>query len=198
MHLNFEVDLDEAQARGLTDRDVEDVKLLMRDVAVVALAMRPERRAVARDQLVDLLVGDVALTPVDMKRARLEAKALRAIRRSTEWLTAAEIADLADLGPANPIGTVSRWKQQGRIFALRQGGKDYYPKYALGPDFHPLPVIKEILAVLAGYAPELLAGWFESTSRFLGGRRPRELVATDPAKVLASARNMIEVQEHHG
>lgn len=46
--------------------------------------------------------------------------------------------------------------------------------------------------------PELLAGWFDSSSRFLGGRRPRELVAVEPAKVLAAARNMIEVREHHG
>ena len=84
------------------------------------------------------------------------------------------------------------------IYALRHRGRDYYPKYALGPDFRPLPVIKEILAVLSGYDPELLAGWFDSTSRFLRGRRPRELVATEPAKVLAAARNMIEVQVHHG
>lgn len=198
MHLNFAVDLDQAQSRGLTNKDVEDVTQMMKDVVVLALTVRPERRGVVRDQLVDLLVGDVSLTPVDMKRARLEAQALRAIRHSTEWLTAAEIADLADLGPANPIGTVSRWKQQGRIYALRQGGKDYYPKYALGPDFRPLPVIKEIMAVLAGYDPELLAGWFDSTSRFLGGKRPRELLATEQALVLAAARNMIEVQEHHG
>lgn len=198
MRLNFEVDLDEAQARGVTNKDVEEVRLLMSDVAAVALTVRPQRRAVAREQLVHLLVGDIALTPVDMKRARLEAKALRAVRHSTEWLTAAEVADLGGLGPANPIGTVSRWKQQGRIYALRHGSKDYYPKYALGPDFHPLPVIKEILALLAGYGPELLAAWFDSTSRFLGGRRPRELVATEPAKVLAAARNMMEVQEHHG
>ena len=194
MHLNFDVDLD--QARGLTDKDLEDVKRLMSDVVAVALAARPRRREAVRDQLVNLLVGDVALTSVDMKRARLEAQAVRAIRQSTEWLTAAEIGDLADLGPANPIATVSRWKQQGRIFALRHGGKDYYPKYALGPDFHPLPVIKDILAVLAGYDPELLAGWFDSTSRFLGGKRPRELVANEPAKALAAARYMIEVQEN--
>lgn len=194
MHLNFEVDLD--QARGLTDKDLEDIKRLMSDVVAVALAARPRRREAVRDQLVNLLVGDVALTSVDMKRARLEAQAVRAIRQGTEWLTAAEIGDLADLGPANPIATVSRWKQQGRIFALRHGGKDYYPKYALGPDFHPLPVIKDILAVLKGYDPELLAGWFDSTSRFLGGKRPRELVANEPAKALAAARNMIEVQEN--
>jgi hypothetical protein len=198
MQLNFAVDLDQAQAQGLSAKDVEDVQQLMKEVVATALTVRPQRRGVVRDQLVDLLVGEVALTPVDMKRARLEAKALRAIRHNTEWLTAAEIADLAGLGPANPIGTVSRWKQQGRIYALRQGGKDYYPKYALGPDFHPLPAIREILAVLAGYDPELLAGWFESTSRFLGGKRPRELVATEPARVVAAAHNEIEVQEHHG
>jgi hypothetical protein len=198
MHLNFAVDLDQAQARGLTRKDVEDVEQLMKDVVVLALTVRPERRVVVRDQLVDLLLGDVALRPVDMKRARLEAQALRAVRQGTEWLTASEIADLADLGPANPIGTVSRWKQQGRIFALRQGGKDFYPKYALGPDFRPLPVVKQIMVVLAGYAPELLAAWFDSTSRFLGGKRPIDLLAIQPEWVLAAARNMVEVQEHHG
>ena len=198
MHLNFAIDLDQAQARSITNKDVEHVQQLMSDVVAVALTVRQERRNVARDQLVDLLVGDVGLTPLDMKRARLEAKTLRAIRHSTEWLTSAEVADLADLGPANPIGTVSRWKQQGRIFALRQGGKDHYPKYALGPDFHPLPVLKEILSVLAGYEPELLAAWFDSSSRLLRGKRPRELVASEPAKVLAAARHMIEMQEHHG
>ena len=61
MHLNFAVDLDQAQARGLTNKDVEDVKRLMKDVVVLALAVRPERRGMARDRLVDLLVGDVAL-----------------------------------------------------------------------------------------------------------------------------------------
>ena len=49
---------------------------------------------------------------------------------------------------------------------------------------------------MEGYDPELLAGWFDSSSRFLGGKRPRELVANEPAKALAAARNMIEVQEN--
>ncbi len=45
------------------------------------------------------------------------------------------------------------------------------------------------MGVLAGYDPELLAAWFDSTSRFLGGKRPRELLTTEPAKVIAAARN---------
>jgi hypothetical protein len=198
VHLSFAVDLDPSRAAGVTDKDVREVEQLMSDVVSLALTIRPERRGSVRDQLVELLVGGISLTPVDMKQARLEAKALLAIRGGAEWLTAAEVAELAGLGPANPIGTVSRWKQQGRIFALRQGGKDFYPRYALGADFHPLPVIKELLAALAGYDAERLAAWFESSSRFLDGKRPREVVATEPANVLAAARNMIEVQEHHG
>ena len=57
-------------------------------------------------------------------------------------------------------------------------------------------MIKEILAVLEGDDPELMASWFDSTSRFLGGKRPRELVTNEPAKALAAARYMIEVQEN--
>lgn len=124
-----------------------------------------------------------------------EARALRAIRGCTDWLTAAEIGHVADLG-ADPTETVSRWKREGRTFALREGDEDVYPRYAFTPDWHPLPVIADILAVLAGYGPELLAAWFDSTSRFLGGRRPRELVATDSAAALAAAANMIAVQEN--
>jgi hypothetical protein len=135
---------------------------------------------------------------VDIKRARLEDKAQRAIQDGTEWLTATEIANLAALGPADPIGTVNRWKTQKHIFALRYGEDDFYPKYALGQDYRPLDAMKEILAVLEGYDPALLAGWFDSTSRFLGGKRPRELIANDAAKVLAAARHMIESREYHG
>lgn len=198
MQLNFAVELDQSKAEGLLESDIQAVHQMVPEMVATALSVRPDRRGAMREQLVALLVGEVALTPLDMKRARLEAQALRSVRSNSEWLTAAEIAELANLGPANPIGTVSRWKQQGRIFALREGSKDFYPKYALGPDFHPLPAIKEILAVLTGYDTEMLATWFDSTSRFLGGKRPRELVATESARVLEAARNMIEVQEHHG
>ena len=38
MHLNFAVDLDPAQARGLTNKDVENVEQLMREVIEVVAA----------------------------------------------------------------------------------------------------------------------------------------------------------------
>lgn len=194
MRLSFEVDLKPDQVRGLTDKDLEDFQRLMSDVIGTAFTVRLERREARRQQLVDLLVGDIAFRPVDMSRARLEAKAARAIQKSTEWLTAAQIATLANLPIANPIAAVGRWKKQGRIFALRRDGKNYYPRFALGSDYRPVPVVRDVIKVLADYHPELLAGWFDSTSHFLGGRRPRDVIAEEPAKVLAGARHQLEVQ----
>ncbi|WP_029528160.1 hypothetical protein [Polaromonas glacialis] len=198
MQVQFAIDIDPSRAARVTDSDIKDVQRLMASVVDIALSLRPARRQDKRDQLVALLLEDAPLRPLDVKRAMLEARALSAVRDGTEWLTATEVAKHANLGLANPIATISRWKQQRRIFALHSGGKDYYPRYALGTDFHPLPVIKDIMAVLPSHDPDLLAAWFDSTSRFLGGKRPRELMATAPAKVLACARNMIEVQENHG
>lgn len=169
---------------------------MLPDLISCALIVRHNRRAAAAQQLVDLLVGHIALKPVDMRLVRMQAQALRAISEGTEWLTSTQIGELAGLGRANPIGTVSRWKQQGRIFALRRGGKDYYPRYGLGADFQPLPAIKQVLATLKCYEAEGLASWFESTSRYLGGKRPREVLATKPDKVLEAARRFMEVRDY--
>ena len=141
---------------------------------------------------------EVAVESIDMKRARLEAEAMRDIRERTEWLTAEEIAGHAGLGTADPIEVVDGWKRQGRVFALRQDGQDHFPMYALDSNFHPLPVMEKILLVLEGYEPELLAGWFASRSRFLDGSRPLELVKTEPERVVAAARNLVEVRRYHG
>jgi hypothetical protein len=141
--------------------------------------------------------SELELRRVGTKRARMEAVAFRAIRDSTEWLTAKEIAGLASLGRADPFEVIGQWKQEGRVFALRQGGEDHFPRYALDQNFHPLPVIEQILIVLAGYEPELVAAWFASRSRFLSGLRPLELVEVEPERVVAAARNLIE-QQHQG
>jgi hypothetical protein len=105
---------------------------------------------------------------------------------------------MARLGQANPFGTVGRWKQQGRIFAIRRDGRDHFPQYALGDDFRPLPAMARVLPELSHHSSEWIAGWFESTSSFLGGARPRELIATEPERVIAAARDTVEAEEFAG
>ena len=176
-----------------SEKDVETEWALLLAEEVVR-AVRATSNEMRRHLLVQRLLSEVPPKEADMRRARLEANALRAVRENTEWFTAAQIAELAGLGRSNPAGTVSRWKRQGRIFALQHSGKDLYPKYALGADFQPLPAIKSILGVLRGYDPKLMATWFESTSGFLAGKRPREVIASDPERVLAAAKDTIEGQ----
>lgn len=193
MQFVFRVELNQP---GL-EQEREAVESLLPELAVTALELRSSRREEKRRQLVELFLGDVQPTPLDVRRARLEAQAHRAILTGTEWLTASQIAELAQLGSGNPAG-ISRWKQQGRIFAIRRDGKDYYPRYGLDDDFHPLPALKDVIRALPHYSHERLAGWFESGSGYLDGQRPRELLATDPQRVLEAARDAAESEESAG
>jgi len=195
-HLSFHVELDPRQAPPeVTEKDLQEVQQMLPDLISAVLAVRHQRRLAARDTLVDLFAGQSEITPADSAQARMEGRARRAIQEGTEWYTAQQVAEFAQLGPGNPIGSVSRWKSQGRVFALRQGNRDLYPRYALGADFHPLDGMRAILQVLRGYSPDWLATWFESTNSFLGGKRPRELLATNPELVVAAANDEVEARE---
>lgn len=78
MQVQFAIDIDPSRAARVTDSDIEDVQRLMASVVDIALTLRPARREDKRDQLVALLLEDSPLRPLDVKRAMLEAKALRA------------------------------------------------------------------------------------------------------------------------
>jgi hypothetical protein len=145
-------------------------------------------------QLIDLLVPDVPATPTQLKQARMMAKAKRAVLESGDWVTAQHIAELAELSAANPSAQPSKWKRDGRIFAIRQGGIDYFPLYGLDEtaNHRPLPVLKNILSVLStskdGWA---MAYWFMSVNGWLGGKRPQDLLRTEPARVLVAAQEEV-------
>ena len=148
------------------------------------------------EQLVGLILGDHGPLPIDMARASMKASALRAIFEGTEWLTAAQIVQLAGLGSANPSGTVNRWKQRGKVFAVAHHGQDHYPRYLLDDSFRPLPAAEQVLEALPGFSPDRLASWFESRNGLLGGKRPRELLGTEPQSVIEAARRTIDAEQH--
>jgi hypothetical protein len=139
------------------------------------------------DKLLSLLVGSVRLTAADVLAALLEADTLRAVCRGTEWLTSEQLSEFASLAtPDCSVATVRRW-QRRRLFSLRHQGADYFPKYALAPDFRPLPAVGRVMKVLQDFSAEQLALWFENASEPLQGMRPRELISRAPARVVAAA-----------
>ena len=147
-------------------------------------------------KLVAFLVESSEPTPFDLKKANLRATAMKAILQGTEWLTAEQVGREygrlnGNPAPANAAAVASRWKNQKELFAITYKSRDWYPKYAFGLDFRPLPVMRDVLAQLSGLDPWSMAAWFESTSSFLGGQRPREVIAHDGPRVLSAAQDRL-------
>ncbi|WP_218511957.1 hypothetical protein [Variovorax sp. dw_308] len=133
----------------------------------------------------------------EVLRTKLELRAIKAVMTGTEWRTAAELGRLFNPNVVNARSGVNRWRANGRIFGIDHQGRELYPAYVFDATWRPLPAIRKVLDVLTGLPPILIAGWFESTSSALGGKRPRELIASDPDAVLAAAEDRV-TRENYG
>lgn len=120
--------------------------------------------------------------------------AIYAALKKIVWIGEHELIDRADFAIARDLfGLVSqadlqRWVDNDEIFAIDHGGIDLYPRYVLttGPKIAPLPVLAQIMAELS-YRSWHLAWWFCCSCGMLDGRRPQDVLATDPDAVLAAA-----------
>ncbi|QBQ95919.1 hypothetical protein [Paraburkholderia pallida] len=117
--------------------------------------------------------------------------AIAAVMNGTEWVTAQTVGKRHAPEAANPFEVASRWTQDARIFAIELAGQTSYPAYLFDDTGHPIPEVAEILRVFAGYHPFRIASWFESTCSMLHGRRPREVLASDAAAVVAAAKDHV-------
>jgi hypothetical protein len=128
----------------------------------------------------------------------VQARAREAIWSGTQWLSAEEIVRRAPPGGQISASILAQWEAQARIFSLERESRRVYPLYACDRDFMPRAVIQEVLATLSSSSPRAAAAFFESTSRFLSGQRPRELVASEPERVAAHAHDNREWEEFGG
>ena len=149
--------------------------------------------------LVNAVVPKVPPTPNLMKEAAMVVRARKAVLGGADWLTAAQVAELAGLSPGNPSTQPNKWKRQRQIFALSHNGVDYYPGYGLDPDagYRPRKALRSILEIFGerkdGWG---LAYWFLAANSFLGGRCPQDVLAVDPGQVAAAARDEVEDVAH--
>jgi len=118
---------------------------------------------------------------MDSRRHLLELRTINAVLTGTTWL----VAD-----------RYGAFLQAGRVFAIERDGRKLAPAYAFNADGEPYAALAAVLSILNGYAPFRLAAWFESTSSTLSGRRPRELLASDPQAVIAAARSHAVGPQH--
>ena len=126
-------------------------------------------------------------TDLDIDNARLRAEYLQ----ETRLLTSAQVQAASGLSPRNRSEPASRWKREGRLFAVRRSGADLYPAFQF-VDGVPRPAIRKILATL----PKDMTGWqtamwFASGNGWLGGDEPQKRLS-DPDGVIAAARKLAE------
>ena len=148
------------------------------------------------EQIAEALVPRTPVSPRLLKEAAMLVQARRAVLESGDWLTSAEVSQLAGLSTRNPSAQPNKWKKQGQIFAIHHGGVDYFPGYGLDrdADFRPIKPLAKIIEAFSEHKDGWgMAYWFRSDNSFLGGKRPQDLLASAPECVIEAA--MDEVHE---
>lgn len=146
----------------------------MRSLPRLASARRDELSEQNIRQLVDILLGDIPRAEVDADIEMDNAEIRAAYLRETKLLSGAAVRAASSLAPKNKSEPASRWKREGKIFAIRRGGADLYPAFQFA-DGSPHSSIKVILEAL----PENLTAWqialwFASGNGWLDGAAPQD------------------------
>jgi hypothetical protein len=192
-NIQISLDVPNATVFGANDRDFLGV---VQRLAQFALLRRGPMRQEQEEKLVELFLGGIPMREVDTRRALMKVSALERVFQNTQWLTAEQIGRLGGHGEANPAAAAHRWKTKKQIFAVNRKGKDYYAAYQFDESYRPLASIGAAMERLGGFPPTRLAVWFDSANSFLEGRCPREMLASRPDLVVASAAHTHESETH--
>jgi hypothetical protein len=168
---------------------LQETHAVLKRVAEVVPHLLQSRLDDKFEAVVEALTPDMNLSPTRLIEAEMKASAITQVLRSGDLVTASQVARLAGYSSSNPSSQPNRWKKAGLLFAVQHKGADYYPLYALDPQngYKPYPVVASVLSILKERDAWGLAFWFAGINGYLGGKRPQDLIATDPAKVALAA-----------
>jgi hypothetical protein len=146
------------------------------------------------EQLLDVLLQNVepgVMGPEHMLQLRTQAEAREAFLKDVPLLDSASVAELLGSTARNTSAMASRLKREGKLFAITYRGVDLYPAAQI-VDGEPSPFIPQILKAFSGDSPWTAALWLNAPSGWLGGKRPLDLLATEPDRVVQAARKTTE------
>jgi hypothetical protein len=181
------------------DDEMRLLELMIRRVTEFYPQLMRQRQHEAIDKIVSALLPEVAIPDAALAQARMMVDAKSAILNSGDLLPAGEIAKLAGYSANNPSAQPNKWKRDGAIFAIHHKGTDYFPIYALNPDenYRPYKAVADILRVFGDTKDSWgLAFWFAGLNSFLDDQRPQDLLAADPERVIAAAKDEVEGVQH--
>ena len=127
------------------------------------------------------------------RRTSMRVTAENIVLNSGEWFTQNELNSIATCQQFE----LDEWELSGKIFSVHHGNTDYYPIYTLDSEHRPLDVIEEVISIFSGHKDGWgMAFWFMSANGYLGGVTPKSIVAAEPERVLAAARDDVEGISH--
>jgi hypothetical protein len=160
-------------------------------LALARLLLRAtEQRKVRAEALIEaMLPPETVPSPVAVLQARRNAEAREALLREFGLLTSLQVAEWAGSQAKNRAALAHRWKEEGKIFAVQHGGTTGFPAFQFDPSGRPRAVIADIITTLGSRSSEWeLALWFLAETGWLGGRRPVDLLDSEPQTVFEAAR----------
>jgi Protein of unknown function (DUF2384) len=167
-----------------------DIEELARLLAVTAATWESQGRGLG--ELIDALTPEhpELPTPAAVLQARRNAEARSALFAEFGALRSAEVAELAGSRAANRAALANRWRGEQRVVAVQVGDELLYPGFQFMSDGKPHPTVASALAELRshGHVSDWQAAlWFVAANGWLGGRRPVDLLDTEPAALVDAA-----------
>lgn len=150
---------------------------------------KAEAPAVDMDELIDTMMPSSIPTAPAVLQARRNVAARVALIEEAGLLTSAEVADINRSRAANRAALANRWKSGGRIFSVNEGGRELFPGFQFGPDGRPREPVTQAVEALGGAHGWQTALWFTAANGYLGGRRPLDVLDSEPQAVVEAARH---------
>jgi len=171
---------------GADDAIVEEGRLILACARLID-SVAQQRRTTER-LIQAMLPEDPLPTPPSVLQARHNAVAREALIAEFGLLSSADVAARAGSQAKNKASLANRWKQEGKIFSVPHQGSVYYPAFQLDEEGKPHPAVAGILKALSKKLSDWgMALWFAGAYGWLGGRRPVDLLATEPGLVIEAA-----------
>lgn len=175
----------------------KDVPAVTRSVLAFVQTLGIDPKAVGRQLLNEPHVKDpdppAADAQRDMARRRLQNLSNEFLLLDSRTLDERRREAGGESSPGtNPSATPTRWEREGKISALRQGGRNLYPGFQFDASWSPLPVVRRTLQALGPrWSGESVALWFTARNGWLDGARPVDLLQSEPDRVVTAAEHAV-------
>jgi len=148
------------------------------------------------ERLIETLMPDVPVpNAAVVEQARRNAQARTEFLKELPTATSAEVAELSGSRARNKAALAGSWRKQRRVFGVSASGQLRFPLFQLDRDGQPKPQIAELLHALEGQGLSgwELALWFTGANDRLDGKRPLDLLDSEPQRVLEAAGQAAEI-----